>query len=71
MAEFILMLAVVVICVLLFGKADSKRKILQQVGLDLSESNYESKKNQKNHHTNRMTGLFDSMVTLQDRSLNK
>ena len=47
MAGFILMIAVVVVCVLIFGKADSKREILQQVGLDLSESNYEAKKQQE------------------------
>lgn len=40
MAYFILMLVVLTICGLLFGKADTKRSILKDVGLDLSESTY-------------------------------
>lgn len=44
MLEFIIMLAIVVICGLLFGKADTKKELLNQVGLDLSPSNYEDKK---------------------------
>lgn len=44
MAEFIIMVVIVAICCLLFGKADTKKDILNQIGLDLSESAYESKK---------------------------
>ena len=44
MAEFILIILVLAVCGLIFGKADTKRDILNQVGLDLSYSNYESKK---------------------------
>lgn len=44
MAEFILIILVLAVCGLIFGKADTKRDILNQVGLDLSDSNYESKK---------------------------
>ncbi len=44
MIEFIISLIVIVICYLLFGKADTKREILNQVGLDLSEDCYNSKK---------------------------
>ena len=40
MAYFILMLVSLTICGLLFGKADTKRSILKEVGLDLSESTY-------------------------------
>lgn len=32
------------ICCLIFGKADTKREVLQVVGLDLSEQNYKTKK---------------------------
>lgn len=38
------MLALVAICVLLFGKADSKREVLNIVGLDLSADSYNSQK---------------------------
>ncbi len=38
------MIAVVVICGLLFGKADTKKELLNQVGLDLSQNRYETKK---------------------------
>lgn len=44
MAGFILMLAVLAICGLLFGKADTKKELLNQVGLDLSQNRYETKK---------------------------
>ena len=44
MVEFIIMIAIVVICGLLFGKADTKKELLNQVGLDLSERSYEKKK---------------------------
>ena len=44
MAEFIIILAVVVVCALLFGKADTKKELLNQVGLDLSQDRYETKK---------------------------
>ena len=40
MAYFILMLVSLTIGGLLFGKADTKRSILKEVGLDLSESTY-------------------------------
>ena len=36
MVEFLLIIFVIVVCVLLFGKADSKKYVLNQVGLDLS-----------------------------------
>lgn len=44
MAEFVIMLAIVVVCALLFGKADTKKELLNQVGLDLSKDRYETKK---------------------------
>ena len=44
MLEFIIMIAVIVICIMLFGKADSKRTVLNTVGLDLSEKNYTDSK---------------------------
>ncbi|QFQ12087.1 hypothetical protein C7Y71_003100 [Pseudoprevotella muciniphila] len=44
MATFILMIAIIVICGLLFGKADTKKELLNQVGLDLSENNCKNKK---------------------------
>ena len=44
MAEFVIIIAIIVICSLLFGKADTKKELLNQVGLDLTESNYENKK---------------------------
>ena len=44
MVEFIIMIAIVVICGLLFGKADTKKELLNQVGLDLSERSYGNKK---------------------------
>lgn len=40
MAYFILILVTLTIGGLLFGKADTKRSILKEVGLDLSESKY-------------------------------
>lgn len=47
MLEFILMIAVIVFCVLIFGKADSKRTMLNTVGLDLSESKYQNDKEEE------------------------
>ena len=44
MAGFILMLALLAICGLLFGKADRKKELLNQVGLDLSQNSYETRK---------------------------
>ncbi len=44
MVEFIIMIAIIVICIMLFGKADSKRTVLNTVGLDLSEKNYTDSK---------------------------
>lgn len=44
MAGFILMLAIIVVCALFFGKADTKKELLNQVGLDLSQDRYETKK---------------------------
>ena len=44
MVEFIIMIAVIVICTMLFGKADSKRSMLNTVGLDLSEKKYTDSK---------------------------
>lgn len=44
MAGFILTLVVLAICGLLFGKADTKKELLNQVGLDLSQDRYETKK---------------------------
>ena len=44
MAGFLIAIAVLIICCLLFGKADTKKDILNEVGLDLSQSNYEDKK---------------------------
>lgn len=44
MAEFLIVFAIIVVCVMLFGKADSKRALLNEVGLDLSQNRYESSK---------------------------
>lgn len=44
MAGFILVLVVLAICGLIFGKADTKKELLNQVGLDLSQDRYETKK---------------------------
>lgn len=42
--EFFIVLFVIVLCILFFGKADSKKEILNQVGLDLSPGLYETQK---------------------------
>lgn len=42
--ELLIIGIVIVVCVLLFGKADSKRTVLNQVGLDLSDKSYNNKK---------------------------
>lgn len=42
--EFVIMLAIAIVCILIFGSADSKRTVLRTVGLDLSPSAYKSKK---------------------------
>lgn len=42
--EFFIVLFVIIVCVLIFGKADSKKEILNQVGLDLSPGLYETQK---------------------------
>jgi len=44
MFAFIVVCVIIAICFLLFGKADTKRSILQEVGLDLSKERYENKK---------------------------
>lgn len=44
MAAFILTIVILAICGLLFGKADTKKELLNQVGLDLSQDRYETKK---------------------------
>lgn len=44
MVGFLLILFVLAICGLLFGKADTKKELLNQVGLDLSQDRYETKK---------------------------
>ena len=44
MIEFFILIAIVLVCCLLFGKADTKREVLNLAGLDLSEQNYENKK---------------------------
>ncbi len=44
MIEFLIMIAVLVICGLLFGKADTKKELLNQVGLDLCEESYKNQK---------------------------
>ena len=44
MAEFIILAVIVIIGLLIFGNADTKRDILREVGLDLSPKNYENKK---------------------------
>ena len=40
MLIFIIMVATLAICYLIFGNADHKRDVLQKVGLDLSEDSY-------------------------------
>lgn len=42
--ELVIIIAIIVICVLIFGKADSKRALLNEVGLDLSENAYRTGK---------------------------
>ena len=44
MLEFLFILVVLFVCGLFFGKVDTKKELLNQVGLDLSESTYNSKK---------------------------
>lgn len=49
MVEFIIMIIILVICGLLFGKTDTKKEMLNWVGLDLSERNYMNKKGNEFH----------------------
>ena len=42
--ELIIVIIVIAICALLFGKADTKRVVLNQVGLDLNDKTYDNKK---------------------------
>ncbi len=44
MVGFLIMLGVIFACVMLFGKTDSKRTVLNTVGLDLSEDRYQDGK---------------------------
>ena len=44
LVAFVILVFFIILCILIFGKADSKRNLLQSVGLDLSESAYEGKK---------------------------
>lgn len=44
MAGFIITIIIIAICILFFGKADSKKEILNQIGLDFSKNKYEDKK---------------------------
>lgn len=44
MVGFLVLIAIVLICFLLFGKADSKREVLNLAGLDLSEQSYQNQK---------------------------
>ena len=47
MAEFLVLAFIIVACVMIFGKADSKKNVLNSVGLDLSEQKYQySKENE-------------------------
>lgn len=44
MVEFFIMIVIIGVCYLIFGKADSKNDVLQTVGLKLDDQKYESKK---------------------------
>lgn len=44
MLGFFILIMIVVLCLFIFGKADTKRELLNEIGFDLSESNYVSKK---------------------------
>ena len=44
MAGFIIIIVIIIICISLFGKADTKRTVLQGIGLDLSEKSYNVQK---------------------------
>ena len=44
MAGFVITLILLAVCGLLFGKADTKKYLLNQVGLDLSKDRYETRK---------------------------
>jgi len=44
MVEFLIMIFVLVICGLLFGKADTKKELLNNVGLDMSPDRYQDAK---------------------------
>lgn len=44
MAGFVVTLILLAVCGLLFGKADTKKYLLNQVGLDLSKDRYETRK---------------------------
>ncbi len=41
---FLFIVVVIVICIALFGSADSKKLLLNEVGLDLSKNSYETQK---------------------------
>lgn len=44
MVEFFIMIVIIGVCYLIFGKADSKNDVLQTVGLKLDDQKYEGKK---------------------------
>ena len=45
--ELLVIGIIIIVCVMLFGKADSKRTMLNTVGLDLSESKYQNEKEEE------------------------
>ncbi|MBQ6070100.1 MAG: hypothetical protein IJK84_11415 [Bacteroidales bacterium] len=47
MFSFLLIIAIITLGGLFFGKADRKKEILNSVGLDLSQNNYETKKEEE------------------------
>lgn len=47
MIEFLIIVGVILVCSLLFGKADTKREVLNLAGLDLEKNKYEEIKAQE------------------------
>lgn len=60
MFAFIVVCVIIAICFLLFGKADTKRSILQEVGLDFSKEGYENKKEDE-FEKNCIKGMYNAI----------
>lgn len=71
MFEFIIVIIIIVICYLLFGKADTKNTLLNQVGLNLSDENYKRQKESefKNCCLKGMYNAIEKMSCSEDNEL--